>query len=266
VLTELLYRWFGKRGGSVLDPFAGGATRGVVAEYLGLHYTGIEIRPGQVEANVLNALECQKNARLLQRVEMAVPTWIVGDSFKLEDTLVEQVDSVGYKGEDYPAPRKLYDFLIACPPYYDLEVYSCSNEDGSSKQTYEEFMVWYEEVFRQAVDRLAWNRFAGIIVGSIRGHDALGEYRDFVEDTTRIFRKLGLSPYNKGILETAKGSLPVRVSSQFPEYRKWGFSHQEVLLFWKGDKDKKAIPAALGSLDDDSFTKGEGKEANEIDA
>jgi hypothetical protein len=42
VLCELAYRWFCPPGGQVLDPFAGGSVRGVVASLLGFRYWGCE--------------------------------------------------------------------------------------------------------------------------------------------------------------------------------------------------------------------------------
>lgn len=51
VICELAYRWFCPPGGHVLDPFAGGSVRGVVAGLLGYQYTGIDLRKEQVEAN-----------------------------------------------------------------------------------------------------------------------------------------------------------------------------------------------------------------------
>jgi len=51
VLCELLYRWFVPEGGSILDPFAGGSVRGVVAAYLGRPYTGIDLSADQVREN-----------------------------------------------------------------------------------------------------------------------------------------------------------------------------------------------------------------------
>ena len=41
----------------MLDPFAGGSVRGLVAEYLGYTYTGIELRQEQVEENQKQAKE-----------------------------------------------------------------------------------------------------------------------------------------------------------------------------------------------------------------
>ncbi|MDR7487184.1 MAG: pyridoxal-phosphate dependent enzyme [Armatimonadota bacterium] len=57
VIAELCYRWFCPPGGSILDPFAGGATRGVVAAALRRPYTGIDLRAEQVNANVFQWAE-----------------------------------------------------------------------------------------------------------------------------------------------------------------------------------------------------------------
>ena len=51
VLTELCYRWFCPSGGLILDPFAGGSVRGIVASVLGYKYEGFELRAEQVAAN-----------------------------------------------------------------------------------------------------------------------------------------------------------------------------------------------------------------------
>lgn len=51
VLCELVYRWFCPPGGVVLDPFAGGSVRGLVAGMLGHAYYGCDLSAGQVAAN-----------------------------------------------------------------------------------------------------------------------------------------------------------------------------------------------------------------------
>lgn len=51
VLTELLVRWFSPPGARVLDPFAGGSVRGIVAAMSGREYVGVDLRAEQVEAN-----------------------------------------------------------------------------------------------------------------------------------------------------------------------------------------------------------------------
>src|SRR5215471_15335327 len=72
VLCELVYRWFCPPAGLVLDPFAGGSVRGIVAAKLGLRYTGIDLSRRQIEENRKQAAEiCGQQSQ---------PTWIVGDS------------------------------------------------------------------------------------------------------------------------------------------------------------------------------------------
>jgi 1-aminocyclopropane-1-carboxylate deaminase/D-cysteine desulfhydrase-like pyridoxal-dependent ACC family enzyme/DNA modification methylase len=52
VLCELAYRWFSPEGGTVLDPFAGGSVRGIVAGWLGHPYLGVDLRAEQVAENI----------------------------------------------------------------------------------------------------------------------------------------------------------------------------------------------------------------------
>ena len=223
-LAETMYTWFAPAGGHVLDPFAGGATRGIVAAKLGYKYTGIELRPGQVRDNYAQAEPMGLG-----------PAWVCGDSAKLSS----------YLG------REKFDLIFTCPPYFDLERYTEADErDGSRFKTYAEFMAWYENVFRQAVQHLKRDRFAVVVVGEIR--DERGFYRNFVGDTTTCLLRLGLRYYNEIILATPIGSLPCRDGAPFSKYRKIGKSHQNVLCFWKGD-DAKRIPQVLGALG----TKGE---------
>ena len=50
VLCEVVYRWWSGRGATVLDPFAGGSVRGIVAGALGRRYYGMDLSATQVEA------------------------------------------------------------------------------------------------------------------------------------------------------------------------------------------------------------------------
>lgn len=209
VLCELSYKWFAPAGGKILDPFAGGSTRGVVAEKLGYRYTGIELRKEQIDANTIQA----------EKIGVT-PNWLCGDSSKM-DTIVP-----------VPPYEEMFDMIFACPPYYDLEEYSESAADGSAKQTYDEFLIWYKEIFAACVKRLKWNRFIVIVVGEIRNEK--GFYRNFVGDTISCMLSLGLRYYNEAILVTAIGSLPLRVNGQFGGYRKLGKTHQNVVVFYNG--------------------------------
>lgn len=221
VLTELIDRWWCPEGGCILDPFAGGSVRGLVAASLGFDYTGIDLRPEQVEANKEQAQafgEVKGDAR-----------WITGDSRDLSK-LVE-------------GP---FDFLMSCPPYGDLEVYSDDPKDLSKAGSYEEFLEAYRSIIAQAVAQLQENAFAVWVVGEIR--DKAGVYRGFVPDTIEAFEDAGMAFYNEAILITPAGSLPMRVRKQFEGSRKLGKSHQNVLVFAKGDPREVAKRCTLSSI------------------
>lgn len=216
VLVELVYRWFAPVGGLVFDPFGGESTKGLIASYLGYEYCGVEIRPEQVKAN-------DRQAKAMG----VTPRWVVGDSAKIEQN--KQLRNVEA------------DLVFTSPPYYDLEVYSENEDDGSTFPTYEAFMEWYGDIFRQTVAKMKNNRFLVVKVGEIR--NAAGSYHNFVGDNVSLFMDLGLEYYNEIILLTSIGSLPVRTGNQFRGSRKVGKTHQNVLVFWKGRLD--AIPSAI---------------------
>ncbi len=56
VLCEIAYAWHSKPGDHILDPFAGGSVRGIVAAKMKRAYTGIDLRQEQVEANQRQAV------------------------------------------------------------------------------------------------------------------------------------------------------------------------------------------------------------------
>lgn len=83
VLVELAYRWFCPPAGQVLDPFAGGSVRGIVASRLGRRYWGAELRPEQVAANRAQATELLPTAAFapgeLTPVELHDGIWVKRD-------------------------------------------------------------------------------------------------------------------------------------------------------------------------------------------
>jgi len=229
VLCELAYRWFIPPGNSrIIDPFAGGSVRGIVASSLGYDYTGIDLRPEQIAANEAQAAEI---------VPDKMPRWIVGDS--------QNVNTL--------APGE-YDFIFSCPPYFDLELYSDDQRDLSNAGDYPAFSEVYRRIIAACVDMLKDNRFACFVVGDIR--DKRGFYRNFPADTISAFQDAGMTLYNDAVLVTAVGSLPIRVGKQFGGYRKLGKTHQNVLVFYKGD------PKIIKNWGEPEF--GELESANEI--
>lgn len=220
VLCELVYRWFCPPGGLVLDPFAGGSVRGIVAAKLGRRYIGVELRAEQIAANRQQAD---------QICPTAAPAWIEGDARDLPSLL--------------PADARA-DLLFSCPPYGGLEVYSDDPRDISGMD-HAAFLAAYTAIIAAACDRLHEDRFACFVVGDFR--DAAGFYHGFPSETVVAFQAAGLRLYNEAVLVTALGSLPIRAAIAFEKSRKLGKTHQNVLVFCKGDPEKAT--AAIGPVE-----------------
>lgn len=234
VLCELAYGWWCPPGGVVLDPFAGGSVRGIVASVLDRKYMGIELRKEQVEANraQINEATTGKYA----------PKWKCGDAGQLVPM----------------APA--CDFIFSCPPYGNLEVYSDDPADISN-MTYTVFLENYRAIIAAAVGRLRNNRFACFVVANYRDKEA-GTKRqmiDFVGDTVRAFEDAGTKYYNDIILINSVGTGAMRANTSFVRgARKVVKMHQNVLVFCKGDPKLAAleIPADAG-VDTGEGTRGD---------
>lgn len=211
VLCELVYRWFLHDDGHVIDPFAGGSVRGILAHLLGRKYWGCDLRQEQVDAN-------KEQAQVITPGNE--PEWVCGDAL---DMLATAPDA---------------DLVFSCPPYGDLEVYS-DNKLDLSNMKWSGFTRAYREIIKRAVGRLRQNRFACFVVGDFRDKEN-GHYRDFVSLTVDAFRQAGAALYNEMILVTSLGSLPIRITKQFEVSKKCGKTHQNVLVFIKGDARKAA--------------------------
>jgi DNA modification methylase len=204
-LCEVLYHWFCNEGGTILDPFAGGSVRGIVANYLGYKYTGIDIRQEQVDSNREQALEILPINNQ--------PQWYVGDSNKVLN-------------DDFATK---FDFVFSCPPYADLEVYSDLDGDISNKP-YAQFLELYESIIDKSCKLLKSGGYACFVVGEVR--DKNGNYIGFVPDTINAFIKAGMKYYNEAILLNAIASASMRANGNMKS-QKLVKIHQNVLIFKK---------------------------------
>lgn len=212
VVCELAYRWHTLPGDRILDPFAGGSVRGIVASTLARWYVGIDLRGEQVAAN-------EAQAHLGSDI---APRWIQGDSARLSDHL---------------DPADEFDLVFSCPPYADLEVYS-DNPRDLSRMPYEEFRDAHARIIAAATARLRNDRFAAWVISDVR--DKRGAYRGLVVDTIRAFEAAGLSFHNDAVLLDQVGTAAVRAERPFRATRKLTRVHQHLLIFVKGDAKRAA--------------------------
>ena len=109
------------------------------------------------------------------------------------------------------------------------------------------FLDAYRAIVAEACAKLRHDRFACFVVGDFR--DKRGNYRNFVSDTIQAFLDAGLNYYNEAILVTSVGSACMRVTKQFNAGRKFAKTHQNILVFVKGDG--KRATAAMGEADNE---------------
>ena len=218
VVCEIAYRWFCPPAGVVLDPFAGGSVRGIVASHLGRRYIGIELQAKQIAANIAQ----------LGLAKEPAPEWRQGDARAL-DALAGDITA---------------DFIFSCPPYWNLEIYSDDPADLSTMPL-QEFTQAYRAIIAKACARLRDHRFAVWVVSDVR--DESGCYINLPGRTIDAFEAAGLRLYNEAILVTAVGSLPIRVRRAFEISRKLGRTHQNILIFVKGNPTRAT--AACGAVE-----------------
>jgi len=209
-LCEKMYEWFCPKNGNILDPFAGGSVRGIVATEMGFNYCGIDLSEIQIEEN---------------KKQSSKPYWIAGDSEKELSLL---------KDENY-------DFIFTCPPYHDLEIYSDSVDDLSNME-YDIFLKKYESIIEKSYKKLKENRFFVLVVSEIReltktGNYKIGSYKGFVSDTIKICEDSGLHFYNDMILFNSQHQASRVVDTYFERNRKVASVHQNILVFVKGNPD-----------------------------
>ena len=205
-LAELIYHWFCPTGGLILDPFAGGSVRGIVANYLGFKYTGIDIRKEQIDSNreqALNILPINNQ-----------PQWYVGDSNEVLDI-------------DF---NHKFDLIFSCPPYADLEVYSDLPNDISN-MPYDKFLYAYKSIIKKSVNHLKIGGFACFVVGEVR--DRRGNYIGFVPDTIEAMREAGLKYYNECIYLNGLAGACLTAGRIMGISKKVKKVHQNVLVFRK---------------------------------
>lgn len=203
-LCEVLYKWFCPENGNILDPFSGGSVRGIVANYLGFNYTGIDIRQEQIDSNREQSMDILKIYNQ--------PNYYVGDANEVLNDF-----------------NKEFDFVFSCPPYANLEVYSDLKGDISN-MSYIEFMKIYEEIIEKSCNLLKRGCYACFVVGEVR--DKKGNYTGFVPDTINAFKKCGMKFYNEAILLNSIASASMRANGNMKK-QKLVKVHQNILVFKK---------------------------------
>ena len=217
VMSEIVVRWFGKKGGAVFDPFAGDSVFGFVSSSCGMGFYGIELRKEQADLNQKRCSEAQLPAKYFCDSSINMDKYIQDDSM---------------------------DLIFSCPPYADLEVYS-DNPLDLSNMPHETFFEVYRNILQKTFSKLKQNRFAVIVMGEVRGKD--GNYIGTIPKTIKIMEDAGYTFYNEIVIINPAGTLPLRAGKSMRASRKVGKMHQNLMVFLKGNASKASTE--LGEIE-----------------
>lgn len=211
-LAEVLLAWYCPPGGTVLDPFAGGPVRGLVAGHSGRPYTGIDLLPDQVTANRARARAWQERGIL-----RALPQWHDGAAQDVLPTLTAGAA----------------DYVLTCPPYHNRERYSHDPRDLSAMR-WPAFADTYRAILGATVRALAQDRFASIVVSDVRDHR--GHLRGLPALTTAAMQDAGTHLVNEQVLVEPGGLRAKTMRPPWTAARTTTRTHQLVLTYVKGDR------------------------------
>jgi DNA modification methylase len=224
VLSEVIYTWFSKKGDVILDPFCGGSGRGLIASILEREYHGVDLREEQINANLSNLTRFNH-----YNGSEYNPQWYIGDSINIDRFVPEDTKA---------------NMIFSCPPYVNLEVYSNDPRDLSTLE-YSKFIEKYNEIILKCFNLLEDNSFAVFVVGDVRNKN--GYYYDFISDTKKCFINAGYKLYNEMIFLELIGTASMKCGRFLTATRKVAKTHQNVLVFVKGDA--KIATKKLGTIE-----------------
>lgn len=192
-------------GGLCFDPFAGGGTRAIMAAKHGLFYLGVELRQEEVEAVYQRLTFCgvdEKQAHIVR-----------GDS--------RDCTSIAH---DNTA-----DFLLTCPPYWNLEQYNGGENDLSMIKDYGQFIEEMAKVVGETHRILRPGALSCWVVGLHRHKN--GNLAPLHHDIVRLHEEAGFSLMEEVILSQKNNGAIQRVGNFDKGNRRLIRTHEYLLVF-----------------------------------
>jgi len=201
-LAEIVLRYWSMEGDLVVDPFAGRATRGVVALQLGRKYQGYEVAASTF-AKVSAKLE-----RLGGKLESV-------DGCKMAQTANESADLV-----------------FTCPPYHRLEKYESAPDQLSDIVEYDRFKQKIWECICNITRVLKPGKFCCWVCADWRDGKA---FRLFHADCLEMFARSALIPWDIVIVHNNSPFAPLQ-AGKVAAKRYTSKTHEYLLVVRKPDK------------------------------
>lgn len=197
----ILLRYGGPSGGRVLDAFAGGPPRGLVASIMDMEYHGFEVRQEQIDENL----------KVIKRLKLENVHYHLADGCLMDLELGK------------------FDVALTCPPYFNLEVYSELPNDLSNFKTYNQFHDAIRICAQSHRQKMKPGAFVCIVVGPFRDKKS-GELIDFPAHTTRAFQDAGFIYWQQIVLSKNFGSSAQRSTNSWRGHKLCPI-HEFLLIF-----------------------------------
>lgn len=205
-VASWLLNAYAPKSGLCIDPFAGGGTRAILAAKHGLSYEGTEIR--ESEAAAVTARCAKAGVAGLARIHR-------GDAKELSRF-------VGTNAAD---------FLLTCPPYWNLEKYEGGEADLSMTRTYGDFIDGLDSVVRQCFLAMKSGAIACWVVGMIRGEN--GGLLAMHHDVARLHQQHGFFLKEEIVLLQKNNGAIQRVGQFSKGHKHLVRIHEYALVFRK---------------------------------
>lgn len=189
-INALCWELFLRDTTHVFDPFAGWGERGAAAQARGKTYTGYDINPAAI---------AMATAR--------------GASVQLRDSRTAEIP--------------LFDGLLTCPPYWNLESYSAHGLDACP--TWDAFLAMYAQVLERCYDAAQVGAMLCIMTGDWRQD---GRYYDLTFQTQKIMDEQGATPIDV-VVASRKAVSKIKV--MIPQAVRLGYTVKvhETLMVWQ---------------------------------
>jgi len=168
-VCEFIVKYWTMKGATIVDPFAGRATRAVISNKLERKYFGYEISPHTYNRSILHFAKIGVQ-----------PTLFLEDGCEMLKTKNESAHA-----------------CITCPPYWNLEEYESVDNQLSDVKDYSSFLCKISQCIERTYEILKPGGFVCWVVGDWRDS---GGYRMFTNDVINRFRGRGFIPHDTVIL------------------------------------------------------------------
>jgi len=202
-LAEQILRYWSMKGSVVVDPFAGRATRAVVASRMERQYEGYEISPTTYK-------------RVTEHFKK------LGVSPKLYNN-----DGLFLTFTD----DEVADLVFTCPPYHDIEKYESVTNQLSDCETYEKFLKQIGYCGYHINRVLKPGAFCVWVVGDWRCPKG-GGLRSFHSDLISLFTKEKLIHHDTIIMKNISPFAPLQ-AGKVASKRYTSKIHEYVMVFRK---------------------------------